>query len=579
MLLAQVTYNSTGTITPPAGWSLVRSDVNSTLLRQSVYVHVAGASEPATYTWTLAAAHGAVGAILAYTGVDTTNPVDASSGQANSGTSSVSAPSVTATVPGEQLIGLYGAKGPVSFTPPAGMTERTEISLNLSGEKVSDESADAPLPVAGATGPRVATATAGVFSIGQLVALRPSSGAQNQPPVVDSVVINQTSPVTTDVLTATIAAHDPEGSPLTYVYQWSRNGVDIPGASGSTLDLSVPGNGNRGDAIALRVVANDGSLPSAPLTSAPVTVVNAPPSATVSLNPTVPHTNDILTATATSTDVDADPVTLTYVWTVNGVVKQTTAGSSSLTDTFDLGPSGNGDPGDVVAVAVTPNDGIANGSPASASVTVVSTMAGIALRSSSSVTNNAGSTLDLPKPSGVAAGDVLLAQVTYNSTGAITPPAGWSLVRSDVNSTLLRQSVYVHVAGSSEPATYTWTLAAAHGAAGAILAYTGVDTTNPVDVSNGGASHSTAVTAPSMTTTAPGDQLVGFFGAKGPTTFAPPAGMTEQTESSLNVSGEKITAESADSALGAAGATGVWTATSSALVYGIGQLVALRPGP
>jgi hypothetical protein len=81
---------------------------------------------------------------------------------------------VIASGPNEMLVGLYGAKGPVTFTPPAGMTERAELSLGLSGEKVSNEAADSLLTNAGSTGSRTATATAAVYSIGQLIALKPA---------------------------------------------------------------------------------------------------------------------------------------------------------------------------------------------------------------------------------------------------------------------------------------------------------------------------------------------------------------------------------------------------------------------
>ncbi|WP_255890092.1 tandem-95 repeat protein, partial [Nocardioides astragali] len=101
-----------------------------------------------------------------------------------------------------------------------------------------------------------------------------------------------------------------------------------------------------------------------------VNAVNDAPVATVSLSPTSPTTDATLTATATKSDPDADPVTLTYVWKVNGTVRQTTSGSSSLTDTFDTSASGNGSAGDVVSVEVTPNDGTVNGAAVNDSVTV-----------------------------------------------------------------------------------------------------------------------------------------------------------------------------------------------------------------
>ena len=121
----------------------------------------------------------------------------------------------------------------------------------------------------------------------------------------------------------------------------------------------------------MRATVNDGSLTSAPVTSSPETVANSAPSATVGLAPANPATTATLTATATRADADAtDTVTLTYVWKVNGVTRKTTAGSASLTDTFDLSLAGNGDAGDVVSVEVTPSDGTASGSLASAQVTV-----------------------------------------------------------------------------------------------------------------------------------------------------------------------------------------------------------------
>src|SRR5207249_1368227 len=78
-----------------------------------------------------------------------------------------------------------------------------------------------------------------------------------------------------------------------------------------------------------------------------------------------------LTATATKADADGgDTVTLTYVWKVNSIIKKTTAGSSSLTDTFDLSVAGNGSKGDTIAVEVTPNDGTVGGTAVSATATV-----------------------------------------------------------------------------------------------------------------------------------------------------------------------------------------------------------------
>ena len=72
----------------------------------------------------------------------------------------------------------------------------------------------------------------------------------------------------------------------------------------------------------------------------------------------------VLVATANAQDADVDPLTLSYAWSVNGVVKQTGASSS-----FNLAVKGQGDKGDVVSVTVTASDGNASGS-ATATATV-----------------------------------------------------------------------------------------------------------------------------------------------------------------------------------------------------------------
>ena len=191
----------------------------------------------------------------------------------------------------------------------------------------------------------------------------------NGVPVVDSVTIAPAQPRTNDTLTAAVVAHDPDGDPLTLTYQWTRNGTDLAGATRVSLDLSVPGNGDRGDAIAVRVIASDGSLSSAPVTSPAVVILDTAPVASVTLSPTAPTTNTVLVGTASVTDADGDPLMLTYVWSVNGVVKQTTVTAAS-TDSFDLGRPGNGNKGDLVTVELVASDGTLRSVPASASATV-----------------------------------------------------------------------------------------------------------------------------------------------------------------------------------------------------------------
>ncbi|MFL5750463.1 MAG: LamG-like jellyroll fold domain-containing protein, partial [Chloroflexota bacterium] len=208
-------------------------------------------------------------------------------------------------------------------------------------------------------------------------------------PTVTSVTISPASPTTAQTLTATVVASDPDNDSLTYAYQWTRNGVDIAGATGQTLNLGTAGNGDRGDQIRVRATASDGLLSSSPVTSSAVTVANSAPTATVSLAPSSPTTNQTLTATATRADADADQVTLTYVWTVDGVTVRTTSATTATTDSLDLSAAGNGDRDQVVAVSVSPSDGTAAGAPAGASATVANsppTLASVAITETSATT-------------------------------------------------------------------------------------------------------------------------------------------------------------------------------------------------
>jgi Domain of unknown function (DUF1929)/Bacterial Ig domain/Kelch motif len=206
------------------------------------------------------------------------------------------------------------------------------------------------------------------------------------------------------------------------------------------------------------------------------------------------------------------------------------------------------------------------------------TTAEIVPRGSSSAANNGAATsLVLPRPAGVVAGDVMVAAVTVRGVPAITPPAGWSLVRADADGTFVKQGVFVKVAGGSEPASFAWTFSAAKAAAGGIAAFTGVDTANPVDASGGQANvAAVGLTAPSLTTTIANAMLVAMYGLAPVTSVAPPSGMSERWEVALPAT-SPVVSEGASGLHAAVGATGTRVATAAKAVRSVGQLVALRP--
>ena len=91
---------------------------------------------------------------------------------------------------------------------------------------------------------------------------------------------------------------------------------------------------------------------------------NITPVASASLNSHAVSSSGVLTATATKSDQDGDPVSLTFVWKVNGVARRTFTSATELTDSFDLAQAGTLSHGDTISVEVTPNDGIVNGAVA-----------------------------------------------------------------------------------------------------------------------------------------------------------------------------------------------------------------------
>jgi DNA-binding beta-propeller fold protein YncE len=204
----------------------------------------------------------------------------------------------------------------------------------------------------------------------------------NHAPVFQSLTVSPSTAFTGDVLRADASAIDPDfsaslaGDPVTYTYGWSRNGTPIVGATSSTLDLSVAGNGDRGDAISVRVTASDGSLSSDASTS--VVISDSPPTASVTLNTSAPVTNAVLGASVTATDPDNDPLTYRFAWRVNGAVRQTSSGQTA-SDSLDLGLPGNGDHGDNIVVELVASDGTLDSPVATAGATVVNSAPTVAV--------------------------------------------------------------------------------------------------------------------------------------------------------------------------------------------------------
>jgi PKD repeat protein len=183
-LIAQFTADGGPAVaSAPAGWAPLvvplRINVRATVF---AYYKVAGAAEPASYTWQLSTAEKWNAGVTAFVGVDPATPFDTPASTAVNRTTnrtSLAVPGVTTTTAGAMLVGGVGLNSSsAGVTPPSGWTENWESTT----AQVS-ESARGARPTAGATGSATWNFGVAVISAGWLRALRPAPSGGGQPPV------------------------------------------------------------------------------------------------------------------------------------------------------------------------------------------------------------------------------------------------------------------------------------------------------------------------------------------------------------------------------------------------------------
>jgi len=155
--------------------------------------------------------------------------------------------------------------------------------------------------------------------------------------------------------------------------------------------------------------------------------------------------------------------------------------------------------------------------------------AAIYFRSAETAQTGSGATsIAINRPAGVVAGDVMIASITAEGSGSFTVPSGWSSTGLFSGATFFGFSgVYFHVAGTSEPASYSWELGTSRKATGHIVSYVGVENSSPIEVTSttAGNSSGTSDSAASITTTVNNTKVLLDFGADdslGSFTITPP---------------------------------------------------------
>jgi len=175
----------------------------------------------------------------------------------------------------------------------------------------------------------------------------------NSPPVISSAKILPDEPNVESGLNVFVQSKNPGQNPVTYHYQWIKNGEEMTGANTHAMGK---GEFRKGELIQVKITPSNAKTDGTPFLSAAVKIVNSPPAIQeVWIEPKVAYATDGLKANVKSSDPDGDSINYTYSWENNGV-----ALSEEKTEILDRSRFKKGDS---IAVTVIPDDGETSGSP------------------------------------------------------------------------------------------------------------------------------------------------------------------------------------------------------------------------
>jgi len=207
--------------------------------------------------------------------------------------------------------------------------------------------------------------------------------------------------------------------------------------------------------------------------------------------------------------------------------------------------------------------------------------------SCTAATSTGSSSLGITKPSAAVNGDVMVAQITVHSTGAISAPAGWNQISTAQDAAgPIEQAVYWHRVDGTEPATITFSWSGGNAdASGGIATYKGVDPFVGYDqggsavtsMNSGGTAAATNAAGLAITTTAASEMLQAAYGVANGVTITQTGSeglAREWTASSTGAT--KVTAGFSDGTQAAAGASGNKLATWVTSSLWVAQLFALK---
>lgn len=248
VMIVNIAQRNNGSTAPSlSGWTLISSgaiDGGSTL--GALLYKVAGASEPANYTFTLGSgANNNEGTIVAFSGVDVSgpNPFDVAPGtlsvSGSNGTTATATGITTASANAAVVMFAMSddnqTMGTWNTTSPGALTELYEDQYNASGAvDLTVGAAWALKATAGATGNGTVALGGNIRWGAMLIALKPAP----PPPPSVSLTPSTTQNITvggTVSFTATASNYPAGGN---YTYTWTAAGATIPGSNPNSIAAS-----------------------------------------------------------------------------------------------------------------------------------------------------------------------------------------------------------------------------------------------------------------------------------------------------------------------------------------------------
>lgn len=209
---------------------------------------------------------------------------------------------------------------------------------------------------------------------------------------------------------------------------------------------------------------------------------------------------------------------------------------------------------------------------------------GISVRATASASTPAALAVEVAKPAGVAAGDVLVARVA--NRGNVRAPLsgdGWTEVGMTHSAAMLKSVVLTRVATADEPSSYVFDVSARSPLVASITAFDGVDAADPVDVFTGKVNGFSDTFRTSPVVPGVGNAVAVWFGTQlfsgddcEDSRIDQPAGFTEVLDTCL-ASDAGLVMDVGHRQLGAVGTRPTWTGQSDHERTNLVQAITLRP--